>query len=99
MRYIMHDYPDEKCRMILKNTSEAMGPDSVILIDDVIVPDEHAHPHSTDKDIAMMVNFAAMERTQSQWKTLFSSAGLEIIKAATYNVTSGESVQIIGRRT
>lgn len=99
MRYIMHDYPDDKCRVILRNTSKVMGPDSVMLIDDVIVPNEHAHPHATDKDIAMMVNFAAMERTQSQWKDLFNSAGLEIIDSAIYNLTSGESIQVVRRRS
>ena len=95
MRYVMHDYPDEKCRRILRNTTSAMGPDSIILIDDVIIPNKGAHPYSTDKDIAMMVNFAAMERTQPQWQSLFSSAGLKILKSATYNAASGESIQIV----
>lgn len=97
MRYIMHDYPDEKCHRILRNTMAAMGSNSVILIDDMIVPNKGAHLHTTDRDIEMMVNFAAVERTQSQWESLFSSAGLRVLKSATYNEESGESIQIVGR--
>jgi hypothetical protein len=35
MRNIIHDYPDEWAIVILKNTIAALGPDSVILIDDM----------------------------------------------------------------
>lgn len=96
MRYIMHDYPDEQCQLILKNTMAAMDPhDSVILIDDVIIPETGAHSHSTDKDISMMVNLGAMERTKRQWLKLFSSVGLRQVKVATYNELSGESIQVL----
>ena len=96
-RYIMHDYPDDKCRQILKNTVAAMDRESVILIDDVVLPEKGAHPHSLDKDIVMMVNFAAMERTTNQWRSLFESSGLRLLKAATYNDLSGETIQVVGR--
>jgi hypothetical protein len=94
MRYIMHDYTDEKCRVILRNIVAAMEPYSILLIDEVVIPDTGAHPYSTDKDIAMMVNHAGMERTLDQWLTLLSSVGLNIVKLGTYNETSGESVLV-----
>ncbi|OJJ44533.1 hypothetical protein ASPZODRAFT_153470 [Penicilliopsis zonata CBS 506.65] len=96
LRYIMHDYPDEKCLVILRNIKAAMAPDSVLLIDDMIIPNKGAHPNATDRDIAMMVNFAAMERTEKQWRALFAAAGLKLRRVATYNQTSGESVQVVG---
>lgn len=95
LRYIMHDYPDDKCLVILRNIKSAMARDSVIVIDDMIIPNKGAHPHATDKDIAMMVNFAAMERTEKQWNALFATAGLKVVRAATYNETSGEGVQVV----
>jgi len=97
MRYIMHDYPDKKCHTILTNIKAAMGADSVILIDDMIIPDTGAHPHATAKDIAMMVNFVAMERTVFQWQALFGSVGLKVVSAATYNQESRESIQVLSR--
>ena len=96
-RYIMHDYPDERCRLILQNTMAAMTRDSVIMIDDVVLPEKGAHPHSLDKDVLMMVNFAAMERTEKQWRSLFETCGLRLLKAATYNIMSGETIQVVRR--
>lgn len=46
----MHDYPDDKCRTILQHTVAAMSADSVVLLDDVVLPDHGAHPYSLDKD-------------------------------------------------
>ena len=40
MRNTMHDYHDSKCNMILRHTVEAMDENSVILIDDMILPDQ-----------------------------------------------------------
>lgn len=97
-RYIMHDYPDDKCQLILSNTLAAMADDSVILVDDVVLPDRGAHSYSLDKDIVMMVNFGAMERTSRQWASLFESCGLEIVEAKTYNPISGEAVQVLKKR-
>ena len=94
-RYIMHDYPDDRCRIILEHTRAEMNDESVIFIDDVVLPEKGAHPHSLDKDIVMMVNFAAMERTEKQWKSLFESCGLRLLKAATYNSLSGETIQVV----
>jgi demethylsterigmatocystin 6-O-methyltransferase len=36
MRNILHDYPDGKCVSMLRNIMAAMGPESVILIDEMI---------------------------------------------------------------
>ena len=38
MRNIMHDYLDPKCIEILQNIKTAMTEDSVILIDDMMLP-------------------------------------------------------------
>ena len=93
----MHDYPDDRCRIILNHIKDAMSADSVILIDDVVLPEKSAHPHSLDKDLIMMVNFAAMERTEKQWKSLFESCGLKLLKEAAYNSLSGETFQVVGK--
>lgn len=58
----MHDYPDEKCRIILNNTVAAMDNDSVILIDEVVLPDKGAHPYSLDKDIVSQSKIASNGR-------------------------------------
>jgi hypothetical protein len=98
MRYIMHDYDDTDCQKILNHTKAAMSADSVILVDDVVLPAVGAHPYSLDKDIVMLANLGgAKERTERQWRNLFGSVGLELVSTHKYNDISGESVQMLRR--
>ncbi|KAG8158549.1 hypothetical protein KVR01_011671 [Diaporthe batatas] len=94
-RTILHDYPDEKCLAILENTVAAMGPDSFILIDDIIIPDKGAHARTTEMDYIMMTTLAAMERTRKQWDNLLSAAGLEVVQRLTYLDDTAESIQVV----
>lgn len=85
MRNIMHDYPEEKAVIILKNAISALGPDSVILIDDMVLPGSGVHFHATQIDITMMSVLASHERTITQWYALMEKAGLKIKQIYTYN--------------
>ena len=92
MRNILHDFPDEKCTIILKNTAAALAPGSVILIDEMVVPDTGAHFHATQQDIIVMATFAALERTHEQWYNLIEGAGLRINKIYPYSVSVQDSI-------
>lgn len=89
---IMHDYPDDKAVVILQNIVAAMGPDSVMLVDDMVIPDRGAHWHATQVDMSMMVSLASMERTREQWYALMEQAGLKINRIYTYTECLGESI-------
>lgn len=84
MRSIIHDWPDDKAAEILKNTMSALGPDSVILIDDRVLPNSGVHWYATVVDITMMASLAAQERTEDQWNSLMEKAGLKIQNVYTY---------------
>jgi demethylsterigmatocystin 6-O-methyltransferase len=92
MRNIIHDYPDDKAVIILKNTIAALAPDSVILIDDMVLPDSGAHWQATQLDLTMMTALASMERTQVQWYALTENSGLKINKIYTYTATLQDSI-------
>lgn len=92
MRNILHDYPDEKCRIILGHLKDAMGPDSAILIDDMVIPETDAHWHATQIDMVMMTVLASTERTVDQWHALLESAGLKAKKIVKYTVSLGDSI-------
>ncbi|CAI7666386.1 unnamed protein product [Penicillium manginii] len=84
-RSIMHDWDDEKALIILKNTISALGPDSSILIDDMVLPNSGVHWHATQVDMTMMSSLASLERTTEQWHTLMEKAGLKIVGIHTYS--------------
>ena len=38
IRNVLHDWPDEKCKLILENIKSAMTSESVVLIDEMVIP-------------------------------------------------------------
>ncbi|KAI9661830.1 MAG: hypothetical protein M1821_009069 [Bathelium mastoideum] len=95
MRNILHDYPDDKVLTLLKNTIAAMGSESVILVDEMVIPNKGAHPRALELDITMLTSLASMERTEKQWHALLAAAGLRIRESGTYNDATGESVMVL----
>jgi len=94
MRNILHDWPDEKSRVILQHLRDAMGPDSAILIDEMVLPDSGTNFQAMNVDFTMMTALSAMERTHNQWVKLLDSAGLKVIKTYTYTESLRDSVQV-----
>lgn len=92
LRNIMHDWPDSKCVEILRHLRDAMAEDSVILIDENVLPDVGASWKQAQKDIQMMSVLAAVERSISQWHDLLRSAGLQVKKIHTYDDDIGDSI-------
>lgn len=97
LRAVLHDWPDEKCRAILRNVIAAMGDDSAILIDEMVLPDKGVHWHTTQIDLTMMAALASWERTRSQWTDLLGSVGLKIADIYTYTPSVYESVMHVVR--
>ncbi|KAF1950753.1 o-methyltransferas-like protein [Byssothecium circinans] len=84
LRAIMHDHADDKCLEILKNIVDAMTDESTLLLDEIVVPDQDVDWFVTQTDLAMMVQFSSMERTEEQWRRLLSEAGLKVREIITY---------------
>ncbi|KAF3013721.1 hypothetical protein E8E14_005703 [Neopestalotiopsis sp. 37M] len=79
-KQILHNWDDEKSRAILKNTAAAMSKDSILLINDYVLPESNVGIRAVNMDIAMLVILSGIERTESQWTQLVESAGLVITK-------------------
>ena len=57
-----------------------MSPESSLLIDDWVLPDVGAPLAGASEDMLMLLFLSGMERSESQWKAVLNSAGLEIKK-------------------
>ena len=76
---VLHDWPDEPAVGILQQLKDALRPGySKILLCDTIMPDRVAdvRPIAAAMDLNMMSHFAALERTEKQWRALLERAGL-----------------------
>ena len=80
MKAILNDFDDAESRRLLRHTVDAMGPESSLLIDDWVLPDENAPVAGGTYDIMMLMLLSGMERSENQWKTLLKSLGLVVKK-------------------
>jgi hypothetical protein len=75
---IMHDWSDEKVRLIFRNLAAAMKPGySKIIMEEYILPDQDARPLEAMTDLGVMVFCSGLERTRQRWVKLMESAGLK----------------------
>ncbi|PYH88929.1 O-methyl transferase B [Aspergillus ellipticus CBS 707.79] len=94
MRGVLHDFPDAKCKEILANLVAAMGPDSAILIDEMVLPDKNISWVATGMDLQMMANLGSQERTRSHWRKLLASVGLQVNEVILHGVDAYQGVTV-----
>ena len=93
----MHDYTDAKCTLILQHIVKVMAENSVILIDDMVLPNRGASSRQMQVDLTMMAGLAAMERTEKQWYAMLDVAGLAVRQICTYDPELVVSEWLCGR--
>ncbi|KAH8807919.1 S-adenosyl-L-methionine-dependent methyltransferase [Xylogone sp. PMI_703] len=93
---VLHDWPDKQASQILINIRDAMDKDSLLLVSENLLPETGVSLYSAAADFVMMANFSALERTEEQFRTLFDSVGLELVKAwGLENVAGEESRRVL----
>ncbi|KAF2818954.1 S-adenosyl-L-methionine-dependent methyltransferase [Ophiobolus disseminans] len=85
LRHIMHDWPDVDCIRILQNIIPAMSPDSLILIDEVVLPDTKVPWQVSAMVLSMMACLGGTERSKADWEKLLDKAGLKIAHVHQYD--------------
>ncbi|KAL9120542.1 MAG: hypothetical protein Q9187_002898 [Circinaria calcarea] len=79
LKYVLHDWPDDRCREILRHLTAVMEPGySKLLINEAVIPDTGASWRYTSLDLFMLALASSTERTESQWRTLLESVGLTV---------------------
>jgi hypothetical protein len=69
-----------------------MGPESILLVDELVLPESGVNYIAASIDMTMLSAFAAMERTEAQWREMFAEVGLELVHTYTYYPEGYESV-------
>eukprot|EP01134_Creolimax_fragrantissima_P005084 CFRG5084T1 len=73
--YILHDWSDDDCVTILKNIHNAMPDGAVLVTMEMVIKEGFGYQESKIRDLIMMTMFNGKERTTSEFKKLFTSAG------------------------
>ena len=80
---------------ILSLLRDAMGPDSAILIDEMVFPEQGTSWRSAYIDIIMMTGLAGREHTRAQWTAIVENAGLKIKKAVPYIEQRHDAILVV----
>ena len=95
LKTVIHDWPDEQARDILRSCRSAMAPGSRLLIIERLMPERLA-PSAENRalarvDLHMLVALGAQERTQAEMQTLLHAAGLRTLR----RIDTGSEFQIL----
>jgi len=80
MKWIIHDWEDERAITILKNCRRQMQPNSRLIVVDCVVPENDAPDFSKTFDLNMMVMTGGKERTAEEFRELLAAAGFELLR-------------------
>jgi O-methyltransferase len=81
MKWIIHDWENQKAITILKNCRKHMQPNNRLLIVDCVVPDNDAPDFSKTFDLNMMVMTGGKERTGAEFAELLQASGFKLLRA------------------
>ncbi|MGY1703177.1 methyltransferase [Geodermatophilus sp. SYSU D00697] len=73
---ILHDWPDDEARAILRRVRAALGPEAVLLVHDAVVGPPNTDAPVAFLDLMMLVSAGGRERTEAEWRQLFEATGL-----------------------
>jgi hypothetical protein len=95
MRCVLHNHPTYKVRKLLENTKSAMTSDSILLVDEMILPETGVNANAASVDMTVLTALASVERTEAEWRETMKDAGLELAQTYTYSSQNYESVMAV----
>ncbi|KAH9842081.1 sterigmatocystin 8-O-methyltransferase [Teratosphaeria destructans] len=98
MRNVLHDWNDDKDAIILSHIRDAMAADSILIIDETVVPDTDMAVQVAAIDMVMMALPAAQERSQGMWRELVEGrVGMRVREIRTYDEQTRDSLILVAR--
>lgn len=80
MKWIIHDWDDDRSLTILKNCHRAMPENGKLLLVEMIVPPGNEMHFAKLLDINMLVMTGGCERTETEYADLFAQAGFKLTR-------------------
>ena len=80
LKYIIHDWSDEKNQSILKNIHANMPDDGKVLIVETVVPEGNEPHFSKIIDLEMLMAPGGLERTEAEFEKLLQDSGFRLTR-------------------
>jgi len=79
--FVLHDFNDEKCRTLLRQTAKAMTPGySRLLLNETVLPERDCPAEFAALDLTMLAVLSGIERTRGHWVRLVEEVGLRVLE-------------------
>ncbi len=75
---VLHDWPDERAAVVLRNCRQAMPDRGVLLIREGVVPAGDTPAPAKQTDLVMLFMLGGAERTEAEWRALLGQTGFAI---------------------
>ncbi len=85
LSHIIHDWTEVQCLRILGHCRSAMAPSSRVLIIEMVLPSGNTPHPGKMLDMMMLVGPGGQERTEPEYRTLLSKAGLRLTRVVPTN--------------
>ncbi|CAD6441814.1 a6501562-32d9-45ef-8918-99501dca2429 [Sclerotinia trifoliorum] len=94
MRRVLHEFPDKLVVPMLKNTVSATGPDSRLVIGDMLLPDRVTvgGPWTAYWIDLALLTICGKLRSLREWNGIFEEVGLELVEI--YKADDGQTVML-----
>jgi len=83
LRFILHDWSDTEAAAILASLRRAMKPTARLIVVEYVIPEGPAFHFGKWTDLQMLVCVGGRERTEAEYRALFSGAGFDLQEVVT----------------
>jgi hypothetical protein len=80
LKYILHDWDDERCVAILRACRAALPAAGRLLVVELLIPPGDGRSFAKSQDVNMLVNLTGRERTAAEYAALFAAAGFALTR-------------------
>jgi hypothetical protein len=88
LRHVVHDFSDEEAATILAHVCRAAAPRGRVMVVEMVIPPGNDPFFGKWLDLMMMA-YGGRERTETEYRTLFGKAGLELTRVVDTGVGVG----------
>jgi hypothetical protein len=78
MKHIIHDWPDDRCTLILKACRQGVKPSGKLLVVDSVIAPGNGFDPAKFLDLAMLLFPSGLERTEKQFGELLAASGWKL---------------------
>jgi demethylsterigmatocystin 6-O-methyltransferase len=83
--WILHNWNDAKAKQILRQIESVMSVESVVLINDMILPESGVPSFAASLDLVMLGACGSRERMRKEWDEMLADVGLVIEDCVVYD--------------